>query len=213
MASVEVMTVCENVCRDFGWVGPVASVLGDLGTFVIGISVIAAFRQLSLWRTEARELRRSTVAEELVALAHNADDALRDIRNPMDSIPKDKIGDRIYPYQRRYERIAKYNELFKDLRNAQIRVRAVIGNENVDQAVEELFKVRNRVAISIELLADYARSENSERSQEDRNHKMKLKRDLYGSLSKEDELGQKISSSVKTIEEQLNPISRLEANK
>jgi hypothetical protein len=192
------------------WISAFAALIGSVAV-VVGL--YKANSKINEAQRTARQLRRSTVAEELVAVAYNVDDALRHIRNPMDSIPKEKISDKVYPYQRRYERIGEYNELFNDLRDAQIRVRAVIGDQIVDKAVEELFKARNQVSISIKLLADYARDDDGGRRPEERDHKMKLRRDLYGSFSEEDELGQRISAAVKTIEGKLNPIARLEATK
>ena len=128
----------------------------------------------------------------------------------MISIPKDKVRDNTYTYQRRYERIVKHNDLFKRLRDAQIRVRAVIGDNKVDAAVEDLFKARNNIAISIEILADYADEDNV--SSEDKKRRIKLMRDISGSYFEGDEVGQKIVSAVKIIEEKLSPIARLENN-
>ncbi|MCK0171338.1 hypothetical protein MWU53_09745 [Aliiroseovarius sp. S1123] len=191
------------------WINAIAAAVGAVAV-VVGL--FGANSKLNEARRTARQLRRSEVAEELVALAHNVDDALRDIRNPMDSIPKDKAGDKLYAYQRRYERIVKYNDLFKSLRDAQIRVRAVIGDKEVDGAVELLFKARQRVAIAIELLADYIRDDVGARTLEERDHKIKLRHDMYGSFSDRDELGQSVADAVQLIERHLNPIARLEKN-
>jgi len=190
------------------WINAVAAAIGAIA---ILIGLFGANRKFNESSRAAKALRRSEVAEELIALAYNADDALREIRNPLDRIPAEKAGDRVYGYQKRYERIVKHNELFKDLREAQIRYRAVIGDLDVDEAVEELFKARNSVAIAIETLADYARD--GDTHSEDLDHVFNLKRMLFGSYSERDELGTSINNAVKKIEKRASPIARLERPK
>lgn len=192
------------------WINSLAAAVGA-GAVVVGL--FGAKWTLDANRRSARELRRSQVAEELIALAHNADDALKDIRNPFDSIPKDKAGDKLYGYQKRYDRMASYNDLFKALREAQIRVRAVIGDPDIDAAVEALFKARHRVAIALEQLAEYIRDEVDQSDKDIRDLVKKWRTEVYGSYSERDELGQQIISAVNTIEQTLNPVARLEAGK
>ncbi|MCB2144357.1 MAG: hypothetical protein KDE02_16810 [Rhodobacteraceae bacterium] len=191
------------------WINAIAAAVGAIAVIV---GLFGAKSTLDANRRSARELRRSQVAEELLALAHNVDDALRDIRNPFDSIPKDKAGDRFYGYQKRYERVANYNDLFKALRDAQIRVRAVIGDQEIDHAVETLFKARHRVAAAIEGLAEYARDDVDQSDPEIRTLLKEWRTELYGSYSARDEFGKEILAAVKTIENGLNPVARLEAS-
>lgn len=125
--------------------------------------------------------------------------------------PQEKVDDKDYLYKRRYERIIKYHDLFNSLRDAQIRVRAVIGNKKVDTAVENLFKSRNAVAIAIEQLADFSKDTTIEPSSEIKELSMRYRKEIYGSFSEKDELGQKILNSIQTIEKELNPFARLDA--
>ena len=186
------------------WINAVAA---SVGALAVVIGLLAANAKVNEAIRNARQLRRSQVAEELIALAFNVEDALRDIRNQYDQIPSEKAADKVYLYQRRYERIAHYYQLFQRLRDAHIRVRAVLGNE-VDSPVDELFRARNHVDIAIGQLADYAR-ENSE-SSADAGHIKELRATLYGSFGDRDELGKKIVAAVKEIEAKLGPVARLE---
>ncbi len=205
----ETISACQNICQDFAWVAPTTEWLRNVA---ICIGVVVGWYQLSSWRREKISLRRSEIAEELIALAFNAEDAFRNMRSRLSSIPKDKLEDKLYPYEERYKRVFTSNELFKNLRDAQIRVRAVIGDSEVDEAANELFKARNSVAFAIEEMANLVRDGDTP-SPEDREFRLQIRRDLYGSFDERDELGTKIISAVKKIEEKLSPVARLEARK
>ncbi|MEP3346707.1 MAG: hypothetical protein ABJN34_08715 [Litoreibacter sp.] len=188
------------------WINAIAAATGALA---IVAGLFGAKNSIEESRNTARELRKSEVAEELIAIAFNVEDALKDIRNPFSSIPQEKLKDNRYPYQRRYERIVIYNELFRSLRDAQIRVRAVVNDPKVDEAVEVLFSARSSVAVAVEILADYADDHSTELSDDEKNHMKSLKKDMYGSFSKRDELGSEITSAIACIEERLGPVARL----
>lgn len=204
----DTVTAWDNIYSDFGWIGNVTEWLGDLGIF---LGVLIAWRQLNSWRREQSMRRKSEVAEELIALAFNADDALKDMRNPMSSVPADKAGNRQYYFEQRYKTVAKYNDLFRSLRDAQIRLRTVTGNEAADKAVDVLFQARARVATAIEMLADYERDNLSPLSDDEKNDKRALRKELYGSFGSRDEFGQEILTAIEIIEKELSPIARLEA--
>jgi len=192
------------------WISSIAAAIGALAV-VIGL--FRADKKVSEVLRNARLLKRSEIAEELIAIALNVEDAMKDIRNPFDSIPKEKAQDRLYGYQRRYERLAKYNELFQRLREAQIRERALIGDSEVSRSVDVLFDARSEVAVAIEMLADLSQEIDSRPSQEERDQRVRMRRTLYGSFSDADELGSKVSGAVNEIEERLRPYARLEDTK
>lgn len=72
------------------WINSIAAAVGALAV-VVGL--FGAKSSIEASRKSARAIRRSQVAEELVAAALNIEDAFRSIRTQIDSIPKDKIGD------------------------------------------------------------------------------------------------------------------------
>jgi hypothetical protein len=108
------------------WINAFAAAIGAIA---IVIGLIGANRKINETQRSARALRRSQIAEELIATVHNVADSFNYVRNPFGSIPKEKLNDKHYSYQERHNRLAEFNELFKELREAQIRVRAVIGDE------------------------------------------------------------------------------------
>jgi hypothetical protein len=170
--------------------------------------VWVAYSQLIATRRARLVQRRSQVAEDLISLAFNAEDALKEIRNPMTTIPKDKVADKTFSYQLRYDRIVKHNDLFQDLRDAQIRVRAVIGDEQVDSAVEALFSARLKVGIAIQILAEMANDGSID--VDNREHVSRLRSEMSGGFSGSDEVGISIDDAVKTIESRLSPVARIE---
>jgi len=207
MASVEVMTACENVCRDFGWLPGVASILGDLGTFLVGVGVLAAFRQLSVWRSQAKALARAESAKQCLIAASEVDDALRFIRNPFDSIPKEQAQEPGITYKRRNKRVIDSADAFEQLRKAQIDHDIVLGLPAVTEAIDVLFRIRSDVLLAIEFL--YEEIGNLDTDSETRELKKNWRRQMSGSYSERDDFGRQQVEAVRTIRKELSSIARL----
>jgi hypothetical protein len=189
-------------------IAEVLSAVAQLASaFAIAGGVWVAHSQLTAWRQERRAVRQSEVAEELIALGFSVQDSFRAIRNPIDRVTIDEAKDPTSGYRRRYERLAEANDLFQKLRAAQIRVRAVIGDEEVEAAVEELFSARSELAVSIEEAIE-AKSSGSP-SVSDRERAVELRRVIFASFGDKDLLGKRISVAVDTIEARLTPCARL----
>jgi hypothetical protein len=189
------------------WINAIAAAVGALAV-VAGL--FGANRKINEGRELARQQRRASVAEELISVAYNVGDAFKTIRSPLSTIPKDKIDDKLYGLERRYEGVMRYNTLFEELRQANIRARTVIGDENiikaVDGAVDDLFRARNEVLIALEEMACYARGDEDP----DRERGREL-RSIMFSHSRDDLIGERISSAVTIINERLGPIARMDA--
>ena len=189
------------------WINAIAAIIGALAV-VVGL--FGANRKINEAQTSARLLRRSQIAEDLIALAHNADDALRNVRSSFGSIPREEVSNKLYLYQQRHDKLIDRNSLFARLREAQIRARAVIGDDDVEAAVEKFFRVRHRVSIANSMLADMINDDDDD--QETRELKRKLSSELHTKHDDQDELTQEIVSALNTIEQKLSPIARLESN-
>lgn len=187
------------------WISAISGFVGAVGILV---GFLFAKWQINAWRSEARDKRRSEVAEELILAVHNVDDALRSIRSPFDRVPADKANDKTYTYQTRYKRVVDQIETFQKLRQANIRADAVLGNHEVDEAVKSLFDVRSRVIVAIEMLADEVGD--LDPSPEGKKLRSELRSDMFGSYGDRDSLGKMQEVAVKTVTEQLSPIARLE---
>ena len=197
---------------DPNWLEIVNTVSAAVGSFAIVIGLFGANSTIKANRRSAKQLRQSEVAENLIAISLSIEDAFRHMRNPIDRIPDEKTDDKNYYYKMRYERIFEYNPLFKKLRDAQIRVRAVLDKKEVDEAVETLFKARTNVLIAIEGLSDLILNDNiGPLTKDEKELRNKWKADMYGTFSERDELGTSILNAIKKIEEDLSPIARLES--
>ena len=204
----EVISACDNICRDFSsWFPATISVLGDLGTFLVGIGAIAAFLQLSVWRSQTKAVARSEVAKNCLVAVYEADEALRIIRNPFDSIPADQAAEKGISYQRRYKRLVSRSEVFTKLRKAQIDQDIVLGDDDVSQAIGQLFKLRGEVASAIELLFEELEDETANDST--REEKVKWRKQMSGNYSSRDEFGQRQIATVEKIKSALSDIARL----
>ena len=188
------------------WIGAVSSAIGAIGIIV---GFFFAKGQLTAWRQEAKTRRRSEVAEELIAAAHNVSDALKAIRSPFDWVPIELTKEKNYSYNRRYERLANSDEVFKHLRQMQIRAGAVLGIALVDASVNELFSIRNKVSAAIDVLSDMGGER--ETNAETLDLKVRLRREMSGVYDGNDEVGKVQISALEAIERELRPIARLEA--
>lgn len=204
----ETITACEDICRDFAWVAPLASILANFGTFIVGLGIIAAFLQLTAWRREAVSRHKAEAAKNCLVAVYNADDTLRHIRNPFDRIPVEEVSDRSAHYRRRYNRIVERNDVFTELRKAQIDTEVVIGNDSVSEALRRLFRIRQDVALAVEFLSD---SEN-DTDPESRVLKRKWRGQMSGTYGPDDEFGQQQIQAVETVKSHLLRIARFEKN-
>jgi hypothetical protein len=176
----------------------------------VSVGVWVAYRQLEGWRKERQTIRKSEVAEEMIFIVSNIEDAFKNIRNPFDSIPVDKVDDKKFVYERRYQRITDANELFQRLREFQIRCDAVIGSEVTKPHVTALFNARTEVALAIEELSDLSEGSNDVGAAEELHRNRRI---LYGSWSDKDELGVKIMEAIGAIKSELSAYAQLSVTK
>ena len=173
--------------------------------FAVSFGVWVAYRQLEGWRKERQTIRKSEVAEEMIFIVSNIEDAFKNIRNRIDHRPVGKADDKKFVYERRYQRITDANELFQRLREFQIRCDAVIGSEVTKPHVTALFNARTEVALAIEELSDLSEDSNDAAAEELR----KNRRVLYGTWTDKDELGMKIIGSIEAIKSKLSDYAQL----
>lgn len=194
--------------------GDMADVINATAQFGMMIAVFAgvwvAYHQLKANRKAASLRRSAELAEELIVVASQLEDAFKRMRNPFDSIPEEHKDDREFMYQKRYERITEANDLFLKLREFQIRCEAVIQDVDIKKSVTELFNFRADIAIAIEELIDENRLEIEERSNQ---RWQDARKTLYGSWSERDELGTKILNSIEGLIDVVKPYANFSEKK
>gem|GEM_PF-3581117 len=172
------------------------SLLADLA---VVLGVVIALQQLRLSREEANLRRKRELAEEMLVTVAQVEDAFRYCRNLLDTIPKDKAGDREFIYRRRYERLQDQEAKFMKLREMQVRCEAVMGDVGLRKHVTELFNYRNEIAWAITDLAEFDSDQGSPTQKTDQDNRNKTRRILYGTWSHKDEFGMKILKEIKAI--------------
>ncbi|WP_170377852.1 hypothetical protein [Ruegeria atlantica] len=205
MSEVEVITACENVCRDFYWVGPVTEWLRNLA-IVIGVGV--AYVQLNAWRREHVSKRTAETAEQLLSVALNVKLAIASVRSVMEQVRADADDTRQEIIDMKLNRLASYKEDFERLRELQVLHEAYVGSNDVKSAVDELFDVRQEVYAALATLSGWnlaanPRPEHVELYQQ-------LNKAMYSTGGQYDELTPRVDAAIETLSQMLLPEIRME---
>jgi hypothetical protein len=122
------------------------SAFSAFGTLVVAIvATYLAFRQLNLWKIQSAAQQKSDAAIRLFNAACIVDDEIKSIRNPLTSIPEDKVSDKKYPFERRWESLRNLSQHLVELRRAEVLFRFLAGRPEVEKAVHELFSLYNEL--------------------------------------------------------------------
>jgi len=185
--------------------------ISQLGmTLAVATGVWVAYRQLHVWREQDIQKKRADVAEELVAASLEVSDTLKRLRSLFDQIPEDQVGNRSYVYEKRLERFNDAAERFQLLRRLQIRASALLGDKHIDESVDVLFEVRQKVIVAIQMLSDRHECYGDE-DEETRELYKRMRRDMWGSYGeKHDPLGMKQLDAIDSLEAKLTPFIRYE---
>ncbi len=142
-----------------------------------------------------------------MAEAQNSVDVIQSLRSPMSRVPKESTSDPGYIYKQRWERMADRNEVFERLRHAQVRAKVVLQNNSADSDIEEIFRIRVELLIALEMLLEMSSYEDL--TKEEVEQRIDLKRKAFGH-GKNDDFGKKIEQTLRSVEEKLGPVARLE---
>lgn len=189
------------------WISAVSSI-GSTAAVIVGL--IFAYRQIGIWKTEARNRRCAEVAEDLIAAARNAEDVIRSLRSPMSSIPMSEIKNKAYIYEERLKRISERNSVFENLRHAQIRAKAVLSDSETDDAIEEIYRVRMDLISALDINAEYFRDPGT--IEDDDQEIIKTNRKMvFGRFNESDLLHVNLTSCMDRLDRTLGPVIRLES--
>ena len=201
----EVITACENVCRDFYWVRPALEILANLA---IVSGVVIALIQLKSWRLERRQIRMAEVAEDLLANIYEVQDAFRFIRGSHFQLPPDEAKDKDATIQAVHRRIQQVSEQFTALHRSSLRAFAVFGRESLEGPIQVFFDCRSRIQNALEEQFDHL--EDSDFSPETRKRKVELRRVIFGRYDENDAIAKALDEAKHELEALLLPVVRLE---
>jgi len=140
--------------------------IADIITAVsVAVAALAFVVGINAWRREFVGKRRIELAEDVLALFYEAQDAIREIRNPFSYGGEGKTRkrseheieeegqflDQAYVV---FERYQKREKLFAELRSLKYRLMATFGS-HAGEPVDELYKIVNEIFSAANILGTY----------------------------------------------------------
>ncbi len=177
-----------------------------IGTIIGIIALIITLRKKNTPVEARKQEKRSDAADIILALSPKIQEAMSEIRYPLfDEYFKNKLDNAKYRQNKIEERIAKHDNLFNALRDAQKKAKIIIGYDNVDKAISILFDKRDEVGDAAKTLVTYARVKT-----DDPESVVNLEKIMLETNPETNEISQTIKNAVKTIDDCLTPIARME---
>ena len=192
----------------------IADVITSLSVAIAALAFVAG---INAWRREFVGKRRIELAEDVLALFYEAQDAIREIRNPfsfggegktrkhgdLELEEETKILDQAYVV---FERYQKREKLFAELRSIRYRFMATFGYKAGEPFVE-LNKILNEIFSSAHILGTYywqrqGRVSMSEEEFQKHLEQMYKQEAIFWFMGEEkDEITPRVQSAVERIEE------------
>lgn len=178
----------------------------------VAIAALAFMAGINAWRREFVGKRRIELAENVLALFYEAQDAIREIRSPFSDIgegssrkhsgpeteEETKILDQAYIV---FERHQKREKLFAELRSVKYRVMATFGSE-AGEPFEELNSILNEIFVAAYILGAryWRRQVHGEMSKEESKQMEKLEEVFWSSGQENDQVASRVQKAVEKIE-------------
>ena len=177
----------------------------------VGAGVYIANKQLKSWRLEHQSKRKADVAEKLLSNAMDAKDALSSVRSAMEGVPQDVEDRQAYIVRLKGERMMGYAEVFERLRASQVQFRALVGDMDVNSAVEDILEVRREVLVALQMLVIPVAG--GRQTNEGFAFEEEMRSKIYAMGSdKYDKLAPRIRGAIETLETKLLPAIRMEGS-
>ena len=193
------------------WTDWISAISAGISAVAVLVGLIYAYRQLSTWKSEAIHRRRAEVAEDVLAAAHSAVDILNSLRSPMSMVPAEEVDNKTFVIEQKGKRLAEANSVFETLRHSQIRAKAVINNDDVDSAVDDLFSARRDFSLGLQILAEYAHDGRRELPDDEKAIFVGARRNVFGLTNDEDLLNVSMETALGTLNDHLQPIVQMTA--
>ncbi|MCI5086360.1 MAG: hypothetical protein MRY67_10600 [Rhodovulum sp.] len=168
----------------------------------VAFGVWVAYKQLGVWRSEHISKRRAEIAEQLLTAALDVQRVISNVRSPLEFIPQDTKNSRVSIINMKAERLQSYAGDFERLSSAKVLYEAYSGDVDVDEAVNEIFRVRAEVAAALQTLIQLPEGTPSD-------HVLNLDRKIYEMGGEYDELKPRVVSSIQVLREKLLPDIRM----
>ena len=209
---METITACENICRDFVWVGPFFEWLRN---FAIVFGVGLAWWQLGSWKRERIAAKRADLGEELIAASSEIALHKSALRSPMGYGPPDgEVDDGTFDYVRRLKELGNLDDDFSHLRKLKVRQRAFLSSTELDEAIEQFFEARSKIYVALNgKIRDVRGAQRFGRSYTDREFERSERQDavIWEDYADDgDTIRILVTSAQKAIEDKVVPLIRFE---
>lgn len=177
------------------------------GAVIYGVFV--ARKQLTAWHTETMIKKKAEAAENLYSISLEVSDTLKSLRSSRgigNLTPQDC---RQEPYFQMLSRLNDASGVFLSLRRAQVRVMALIGDAEVEQAVDTLFDVRFKVAQALQIFATDKRSINGNVGNRTSDFYAVRETRIFGTYGEDDLLGKSQIEAIECLKSKLLPFVRM----
>ncbi len=120
----------------------------------IAVSVAAgvwvAYRQLHSWKGEKLTLKRADLGEALISHASELISKFQSVRSPMGFVaPAGEDEDGAYDFRRRLNELADLNDEYAELRRLGVRQKALVGNDEVQEAIDVILDARVKLIVAL----------------------------------------------------------------
>jgi len=211
MLATEVVSACENVCSDFGWLVTLSEVLRNVG-ILIGVGV--AWWQLGNWRREKIALKRSDLAEELIATTAEIVSNFDALRSPFGyGPPEGEDDDGTYDFVRRLRELGELDEAFGKLRHLRVRQKALIASDLTDRAIGDIFEARTKLMTALRMKIVLIRGQQRRGvsyTEDQIDREERYERIIWEDGEDGDPIRELLEPAIEVIEAHLSPILRIE---
>jgi len=194
----------------------------------VAISAIAFVAGINAWRREFIGKRRIELAEDVLALFYEAQDAIREIRNPFsfggegktrkrDENEREEEAQLLDQAYVVFERYQKREKLFAELRSMKYRVMATFGS-NAGEPFDEISRILNEIFSSARILGTFywKRQGRMQRMSEEEFQKhleqMNKHEAVFWYMGEEDEITPRVQSAVGKVESIAREASMMKAS-
>ncbi len=193
--------------------------ISALSQVVIAASVAAgvwvAYRQLHSWKGEKLSSKRAELGEELISHASELIAKFQSVRSPVGyGAPEGEEDDGTFDFRRRLKELAELDDDFAELRRLGVRQKALIGDQEVRDAIDVIFDARVKLIVALRAKIREAKRDSTrfgrELSEKDLQRVEKHEDMIWDGYDRTPgSITQRLSEALNTIETKLLPHIRL----
>jgi hypothetical protein len=186
------------------WMSAIGNLASGLGVLA---GVLLTARQFEIWRKQALVQKKAALAEDILSSAYEVNDVLECVRSSFESLPQEELSNKYYTLNAKMKRLQENRACFDNLRRHQVRAKFLIGDDAVDNSIQELFKARQSVWAALATLGAFV--DDPPRDEDNRKLAVELRSQIYAKYTERDKLSKEINEALDCLKEKLGPYVRM----